>query len=307
MANFPITLSRRGYAYQDKYALLLLLKFLLNENLEAFHVDYPFGKKGYSLDILVIPKSPEIDLVHEVKTGESFRKSWEEIGHAFEVFFDYQKENSKRKCCFHLIISPGLQAKLDRIWSHLRFIYEKGGKGSFSFGKKKVTGKMLAEDYRKKLKLQKLFPNSKKFIEFIKSLKEFDVGNSYVRDGRSPESSSLEDEILQKIGRVMSILGATNPELELPSRYLLAILLEDIRRGVEEERDIYPLARESIIGFCARKCVIDETPGRGRSNVLLPDKEKEISGKFTEKFEGGIAKKDIRAPEVSEGKAVSNE
>ena len=116
--------TRRGYGYQDKYSLFIFLKYLLDKNLKKFFVDRSFGKEGYSVDIVVIPRSDDIEIIYEIKTGENFKKSIKEISHALEVLWNYQKYKSsikyKIKCKFYIIVSSELSKNLDIIWRKLK-------------------------------------------------------------------------------------------------------------------------------------------------------------------------------------------
>lgn len=107
MTHGIITATRRGFAYQDKYALLKLLQAISSgEQIVEFNVDKPFGTNR-SLDFEIIFE--EQKEVYEVKTGTTFKtnreKLWQEllILHEFDVNDEFVKL---------IIVDPDLETEL---------------------------------------------------------------------------------------------------------------------------------------------------------------------------------------------------
>lgn len=287
--NSSIAASRRGWGYQDKYALLLLLKFLLDDNLKEFFVDKTFDiKDNLSLDVVIVIKKPsDIKFVYEIKTGKHFKGDYKEMGKALKTLFKYSKTNKNVE--LYLIISPEFSEKIERVWVDLRGIRDKPIGGYFFDPEKKrrVSVKKMASYYIEKLKLKREFKEVEKFIEFLHDFKEFKKGNSYKEE---ENSDSLEDEILGKINRLLKRIKSSDSETVLDSHYLMVRLLEDIRTGAEEERDIFPLVKNSIIEFATSRCVTSEI---SKASKLFEEKKREIEKIFTKEFEENKLSEDI--------------
>src|SRR3990167_3043800 len=82
--------TRRGFFYQDRYAVYIFLSHLLKNDVKEFFTDFPLqGQK--SIDVRLID-SQNIEKVFEVKTGEVFKLDLNaEIRDAVMDLYKYQK------------------------------------------------------------------------------------------------------------------------------------------------------------------------------------------------------------------------
>jgi len=298
---YSIQKSRIGFGYQDKYALFIFLKYLLDKNIKAFFVDKPFGSNDFSLDVLIIPrKVNNIEIIYEIKTGEEFQRKNEGIAHALKVFHRYSKTRSK-KCEFHLIVIPQLRAKLGGAWWQLKHLQENK---SLKYGSQKISPKKLAEKLIKDFRLEKEFNDYKEFMKFVQDIKEIKEGVPYEKTGMLSEFTIIEDQIIQSIVNLGKTFEIEYP-LELKPENLMKNLLYDIQKGAENGGDIYSLAKESIIDFFVHKSMIAKkfSDEHFDPNVLKKQETNKIKEIFIEKFEGGIIEQLPRdAREQQEGK-----
>ncbi len=271
MANFPITLSRRGYAYQDKYALLKLLKFLCNGRVKEFHVDFPFGNKGNSLDILIVLQKPEEKYVYEIKTGEKFKRDkYKEVSEALISLYYYQ---TQKKCKVYLIISPELRSGIAMNWGDLQFIRDEGERAKNNRGDTMLE---VAKRCRKLFGFEKKAISLENFIRFVKSLK-LEEGPSCEKDGEIDSYPDLEDLIDSEIRNLGKKLDILSSELEMPNLYIVLGLLEIVRQGAEGKLRIVPSSIEALTNFFACRVLIAKhiSYGRGITSDELLTREKE--------------------------------
>ena len=303
---YVIQKSRVGFGYQDEYALFIFLKFLLNKNIKAFFIDKGFGEKNFSLDVVVVPrKSENVEVVYEIKTGDRFPKDNKEIGHAFEVFFCYQKQSSKTPE-FHLIVSPKLKEKLGRIWSLIEHLHKNK---HFPIANRKISPKQIAEELIEKLKLKSIFSNGTKFQEFVQSIEKIEVGDPYAKDSELSALRKLEENVIQKIDRIGEILGIKSP-YQMRSDYLMKALLYDIQKCAENGMDFYQIAKKSIIDFFVQRSIISRSLSNDKFdlNVFEQEEKERIRNIFIQTFEDGITESQIHLAKAkgSEGKVIDS-
>lgn len=301
---YTIQKTRIGFGYQDKYALFIFLKYLLDKNIKAFFVDKPF-KNNFSLDILIIPrKYDDIEIIYEVKTGKEFQKKSEEIAHALKVFFYYASEKrNKKKCEFHLIVIPELKEKLDRIWLELKHLQNNK---FFSIGKQRLSPKELAKTLIREFRLEKEFSDYKKFKKFIQNIKEIKEGDAYEKISESSEFTKIEDQIIQLINSLYKIFKIRYP-VEMKPEHLMKNLLYDIQKGAENGEDIYLLAKESMIDFFVHKSIMAKKTLSNRypdPNSLMREEREEIERIFIEHLEKGATGRKPKIKKIYEGEEV---
>jgi len=278
MKSFSIRLSRRGYAYQDKYALLKFLESLCNGDLKEFYVDYPFGNKGNSLDILMITQIEEH--AYEVKTGEEFKRDkHKELGRALRALYSYQK--NRERCKIYLVISPELHSGVLNNWSDLQFIRDKGRNARNTRGQTMLE---VAKSCHDLFGFKALDVNLDDFISFVKTLK-LEQGPSCEKDGEIDSHPDLEDLIVSKIKDLGEKLDLVSSEFEIPNWSIALELLEIIRQGAEGRLAIIRSAIETLINLFGRRSLIANRisydSGVTPDKMLKYEKEK-ISKKLSE-------------------------
>lgn len=122
MLDLPvINRTRNGFIYQDKYALLEILRFLGDGSLQEVYVELEYGTKNQSLDIKLVRSSGE-ETIYEIKTGDNFKDDKNsKIKNAILGLFDYFKQN---KSHIILVIDNDLHASLAAVWADWLLIQE---------------------------------------------------------------------------------------------------------------------------------------------------------------------------------------
>ncbi len=112
-----IFLSRAGYVFQDKVALYLLLIHFRQRDLKEFYIDYSLSSNQKSLDVRIIT-AKALEKIYEIKSGNTFKKSEDEILDAINDLhsYCYKEENNPQP---FLLISHGFKPAISSIWDLL--------------------------------------------------------------------------------------------------------------------------------------------------------------------------------------------
>ena len=130
MVNDSIQRSRRGTAYQDRYALLKFLEYFQEGRLGEFYTDHPFDEKGHSLDVFVVLMNPKEEHIFEIKTGERFKRDkTQKLGDELHTLYEFSHNRGRVSKVF-LVIDPEIRAEILRNWSDLEIIKAKNGEAS---------------------------------------------------------------------------------------------------------------------------------------------------------------------------------
>lgn len=230
-----ISSTRRGFSYQDKYALLQILIALLNGKLDSFKVDKAFsGRK--SIDIEVILTSPSRICAYEVKTGEVFKTDkWKELRDALITLYEYliqYPEERRAEVEFYLVVSPDLRASITQHWGLIKFIQE-SSRNRFNDEHGQTMGE-IADDYRIKFgfNIAPLNLTLDQFIDFIKKI-NFKCEFEDDCDGELDIHSPLVDAINSKLDDIATIIGQRDGALIISNYNIVLELLEVIRQNSE--------------------------------------------------------------------------
>lgn len=169
MAN--INSTRRGFSYQDKYALMQVLVAIRDGVLDSFVTDKPFHTKK-SVDIEILLKDGRAQ-VYEVKTGNTFKLGkWGKLGQALRSLYDYWKlpENSGRNMEFYLAINPGLESSIRYQWSLLTFIKDTTNNARYSDGIKTMQQVVAECKVGLKFDAGAYQLTDQEFTEFVKKI-----------------------------------------------------------------------------------------------------------------------------------------
>lgn len=115
-----INLTRKGFNFQYKYALYLILKHLYDQDLTEARIDYSPEGINTSIDILLkLPKKSECR-IYEVKTNKKTRGGDNiEIEDILKTLFDLRNaigtEMGTSKTCLFLHVIDDLETKMDFI------------------------------------------------------------------------------------------------------------------------------------------------------------------------------------------------
>jgi hypothetical protein len=276
--------TRKGYRYQDMFALYTFLKLLQDEEKNNFKyfIDFPFlnNNKEGSLDILYILQSPSVTYYSfEVKTGRSFQNNFERIKKLLLNFYYYQKEE-QQKVNHSFIMSEEINriTNIKSCWYKIqnkqRYFPEQSIWGNL----KRISSNDLIDSFLNKVKLGNQFRKGnnkyKKFRRFAKMIK-WEVKN---------DLKSLEIEIIGCLDNIIKTLKARSSEVVLPKDYLLKLLLAEIRisAGIGKKGDIFPKLKKIIINFCTGRKIVCK---RNHTDTTFDEEKRKVTKLFEEKFE----------------------
>ncbi|MBU2524450.1 hypothetical protein KKG71_04620 [Patescibacteria group bacterium] len=180
MANDIITKTRRGYAYQDKFALLKLLRiFVAGEKIVEFSVDKPFGKRR-SLDIEIIYEEKERE-IYEIKTGKKFKEKRIEI---WQELITLRKYDSYDKYTKIITVDPELPTEFIYNWGDICLIANSCKRKENNNGETMLkVANRCHKDIAKGENINIFNNNVEIFIKFMKNVKiEIGCINSYTRN-----------------------------------------------------------------------------------------------------------------------------
>lgn len=265
-----ITATRRGFAYQDKYALLKLLQIISSgEKIIEFSVDKPFDTNR-SLDIEIIFE--EKKEIYEIKTGTTFKtnrkKLWQELLILRE--FDVKDEFTKL-----IVVDPDLETELLDNYKDIRLI------ARHNKNKKNSSGERMDEVAERCLQDigEQNFSDVNELISFLKKV-EIQSGPKSDTDHDNDSLSDLDDKICSEIGNIAEKLGITAASWAIPDYSVSLELLERIRLGSEGRCNILESMGESLVAiFARRQCIRTATTDQERR-----DAENSLKTQFTELY-----------------------
>lgn len=277
---YSINKSRFGYSYQYKYALLVVLKFLLSGRLKDIKIDMPFqsGKNiNLSIDIRLELINPDGINIYEVKTGDNFKQDKiKELKKTLEHLYLYE-ELIKSNCQKFIIISPEVESEILEHWND--FLLIKSGK------KMSVSHQEPQKDIQKRVFASFGFGdkgvNQNTFIKFIKQI-TFGVGPSYKNDSDNDKLTDIEDQIKSEIDNFCAKASLNNSEVEIPSWTIALELLEVFNRCVENNKDILEDFIEKLNECLCRKRILKESTYNKDKNKILDEIKDEIRKKIVD-------------------------
>jgi len=289
MSHGIITATRRGFAYQDKYALLRLLQLISSgEQIVDFSVDKPFGANR-SLDIEIIFEDARE--VYEIKTGTTFKsvrdKLWEEL----LVLKSYDADDEFVK---FIIIDPEMKTEILGNCSDISLIAE----GKKNKTDKRTNEKMIDVATRclRDIGIEN-FDSIDAFIAFIGKVKII-FGPTNDVDHENDIFSDLDDKICSEIQNIADKLNITSANWAIPENAIASELLEVVRLGSENRCNILKrIAIKLAKIFARRKCVGATTTDQERIKAE-DDLRKQFEEIYNLKFEAE-AENPMETPEGS--------
>ncbi len=278
---YSINRSRIGYAYQYKYTLLQILKFLLSGRLAEVYVDFPFAYSrsiNLSLDARFEFKTPDETHIYEIKSGNDFKEDKiEELKIVLRNLYFYEQAY-KIRCKKFIIFTPEVKSRILDHWADFQAVKEKI--------KTRLDGEKqrnIQERLYQQFEFENFSVSKKDFIDFIKAI-EFIIGPCYMRDNEFDKLSDLEDQIVSEIDNFCKDLKILDSELLIPSWSIAVELLEVLTRCSEDNN-------ESLKGICVkftdclsrRKLLSGVQYPEGNKENILGDMKKDISKYLIEK------------------------
>ncbi len=249
MVNDSIHRSRRGIAYQDRYALLEFLRYFQKGRLVEFYTDHPFDEKGHSLDVFAVLMNPKEEHIFEIKTGEGFKRDkTQKLGKELHTLYEFS-HNRGRASKVLLVMDPDIPSETWQNWSDLETIKVKN-RGTWGG----ETYKQILERCRKQFHFTEM--KAKVFKEFIKKI-EFRQGPRNIEQERE-RLSPLETLIIQEIRCICDKAGSSGAEIEIPYSATMQELLDLVRYGAEYGRNIALDIIEVLTGSFARRRFVEK-------------------------------------------------
>ena len=211
---YSINKSRIGYAYQYKYALLKILKFMLAGRLRSIRVDFPFFPNSLinlSLDVKLELMDPNESYVYEIKTGDNFKGSKiEELKKVLKNLYLFEQCNKGNNCKKFIVISPEVKSQILDHWNDFLFIKSRNRKNLHNENQTKVQKRVFD-------KLS--FDTNLCMGDFIRFIRQtaFDIGPSYTNDSALDNLSDLEDQVESEVGNFCTKLSLRTSEIEIPA------------------------------------------------------------------------------------------
>lgn len=271
-----IFLTRRGFLYQDRYAILCYLQHLLKKDIQRFYIDYPLeGKK--SLDIKLMDSKSE-EKVYEVKSGEQFKEKPKEIKEALVNLHLYSSKTSKTT--LNLIIRKGFRNEISIYWNAI-----------LQLKRYRTLRSPVAQDALSQL--QKLGLPKMDLHHFCQSL-TLDDSFDDQKSGSADSFPDIADQILSKIKDLIGVFGLHESEFEWPNKLLMYELLHESAQFAGSETDLNPLYKKVIIDFLIRrKLVSDHYQYKSKSSKQAEETKirETIESQYEEKFNQTVHKR----------------
>lgn len=256
--------SRIGYSYQYKYALWKILKYLETGDIEAAFVDYPFGIKGYSLDLRVdLNSGPECH-IYEVKTGEYFvNDKVAAISKTLKSCMQFRKDlDPGTRLITEITITQVGQGIVDN-WSDILWIKEGRPRRRNNNGE---TAAMVADRCFKTYKMSSDGFAKREFVDFIKE----------TRIQIAPDYTDIDDLICGRISQISKGLETDSSAIEIPDSSIMLELLDCISKAAEDGLNNIPgLVVAMIDAFSRRALIVEHAnyPGSGKETLLRAQRE----------------------------------
>ncbi len=275
---YSINKSRIGYAYQYKYALLIILKFMLAGRLKSARIDLPFSSGKFinlSLDINLELMNPNEYNIYEIKTGDDFKKDKiEELKKTLRNIYLYEK-TINLDCKKYIVISPEVESRLLEHWNDFKFIKSNNRKNLHNETQGDVRNRVFkAFDFG----IRDI--NQGDFIAFIKQI-TFKIGPSYCRNSNLDKLSDLEDQIRSEIDNFSTKFSLNSSDVEIPSWSVALELLEVLNQSSENNKEVVKDFIEKLNECLCRKRLLKEAQYNKDKNKILDDIKDEIKSELT--------------------------
>lgn len=287
ISNTSIHSSRTGYLYQDLFAITVYFENYLNNDFENICIDYPYGKKQCSIDIYKVC-SDKLE-IYEIKNGENFKRSDDEIKTAIQNFYEFSKNN--KPVSMTLIISPELRNKIAEYWMEIT-----------NLSKYQILNSKTSKELAKRLTKNIAIPELNKpelTHRFIKDRGvKIDVSLKNYQE-KHGSLSQLEKNIVSSVDQIANMLKANACCFEFPSEYLLYEMLQIIPRFAGTGENMKIFLDEKVVSFMARRLLLDNYKAPTTRGDNLSKAEDDIKNRVNKIREGeSITTSVIKQPGV---------
>jgi len=247
--------TRRGFLYQDMYAVLQFLKYFQSKQITEFYVDYVFNTANQgSIDIKIILAGGTTKII-EVKSGENFKqdKRKKETSEVREAFIELVEcaglGNGVLK---YFVLSPEFKGrpKIFEYWQNLITL-----KTFPTF--RSAEAKRISKWFYIKLSITQ-FSTHESVFDFIKNL-EIECSDNDVHDNENDHNSPIEDSIIQKIRDLSVDFDANGTELELPCDMLFNQMVYICQKYAGTNKNLCDLLTDLLLRFFSQRRMINRS------------------------------------------------
>ncbi len=275
-----ISATRRGFLYQDRFAVATYLEQWQSKNINQFFIDYPLSNQK-SIDVRHINILNE-ENIYEVKSGEEFKKDKRkkessEIRDALVSLKEYLDSNNS--CLLNLVIRKGFRGNITTYWDHITQVQTH----TFSLPQTKVQIAWLFN----KLRLPGINSHQGLF-DFCQLVKVADFADDEPNNGNDP-FPDIDDFVMRKVTDITEEFNAQVSCVEYPDQILMNDLYHKCRLHAGTGKNVHEIFTSTIIDFITHRVFLDAnytpTSNRGKSR---DDIKKEIDQKVHQYLNGNF-------------------
>jgi len=293
-----ISATRRGFLYQDRFAVAKYLEQLQGKNLKQFYIDYPVMTRK-SLDILHVDISDRT-IIYEVKSGEEFKKDKRkkessEVRDAFVNLKEYGDTVSG--CRMNIVIRKGFQNSITSYWDKIEYIKARPFTDRIV---KQCTGWLFD-----KLNLPGI-NNHEDLHSFCQRISLTDFADDEIVSGDL--YPDIDDFVLQKINDFTRQFGADICTFEYPSEILMNKLYHTCRLHAGMGTDLHLIFQKIIKDFLVHRKLLDcGYPAPAGRDRLRDELSQEIDQEFSQFLnEPTLATSQDQLTGLTEGDIIQN-
>lgn len=286
--------TRRGFLYQDRYAVYAFLSHYINQDVKEIYIDFPLPRQK-SIDIQ-LTDSKGCVRIYEVKIGKSFKCDLHsEIAEILLNFYQYQHHN-KTTITPCLVVNDALRQQILEYWQKITAIQEY------------KTIRYNIE--RLKWLMDKLKINHKDmepFFIFVKKLKLIVFDNDQKNNDRD-ENCDADSKIMDFIKDIGNTIGVKAGEEDYPIKNILNELLILCQQNAGTKTNLLNLMRQSLISYFVKRRFFDKHYTCKRHNIdnTLKHIRNDVNREFENNFDTttNVARATVSESASLEGKVI---
>jgi hypothetical protein len=286
-----ISATRRGFLYQDRFAVAIYLEQLQARNVKEYFIDFPMGARK-SLDIRYTDSHND-EAIYEVKSGEEFkrdarRKESSEVRDALINLKEYLDLKPSAK--LNLIIRRGFVGNITTYWDKLTFVRTHAFQNStreinWLHGKLRLPG----------------ITTPRALFDFCQRITIDDFGDDELSN-EGDHFPDIDDFVLQKINDLSVTFTANACNFEYPAQILMHDLYHQCRLYAGLGQDVNPIFTNAIAEFIAHRKFLDAnyTAGPNR-NRTKEDLRREVNQEIENYLRGttSVAPQIVQTPQYT--------
>lgn len=252
-----IHLTRNGFNYQDKVAILLYLKNLIAGNVSEFYIDKPYGANSF--DVYLVDRDKRSH-AYEVKSGNAFQENKDKICDSIKIFKQHVADGYTDHN-YYIVVRKEFRSLLSEIWSSITRIQSTTRGGAYTKAKKCLEAELSSIGLP--------------ITELIELLRKIEI-NTYSDDVQINENirnGEIDDLIESCIGHLLQDYPIKTHSFDYPISILANELRMIVLRYAGTNTNLHQKFMEVICRYAARHSLMQEysalPSGReNRENVL---------------------------------------